>query len=134
ERQAALVAVQILEIGTPARPARSVAGTFEVRRDLDLDDVRPPVGELAHAGRARTDPGKVEDREPFKRARTFWSWHFCDLAQADFAVRWAAGAPDGRDIPRYYADCLPRSTSACARKYRRFAQITPAICGLAIST
>ena len=59
ERDAALVAVQVLEVGALARAARSLAAAL-VRRHLDLDDVGAPVGELAHAGRAGAHAGQVE--------------------------------------------------------------------------
>ena len=52
ERDAALVAVQVLEV----RPSRGPPGlAAPPLRRLDLDDVGAPVGELAHAvGPART--------------------------------------------------------------------------------
>ncbi len=62
QRQAALVAVQVLEI-------RTGAWTAELRgvdRCFDLDDIGAPVGKLPHAGRAGSDPRKVKTREvPF---------------------------------------------------------------------
>ena len=62
----ALVAVQVLEVGALARAARRVAAR-RVRRHLDLDDIGAPVGELAHAGRARPHAGQVENGEARKR-------------------------------------------------------------------
>src|SRR5215510_4974506 len=56
ERHAALVAMQIVEVGPVARPAERLAAR-RIRRQLDLDDVRAPIGELAHTGGAGPDPG-----------------------------------------------------------------------------
>ena len=63
---AALVAMQVLEVGAVARPAGRVA-RVEVLGRLDLDDVRSPVSKLADAGRSRADPGEIEHREAGQR-------------------------------------------------------------------
>src|SRR5690606_7829868 len=60
QRDRALVAVQILEIETMARATQSLAASGH-GRCLDLDDVRSPVRELAHAGRAGADAGEIEN-------------------------------------------------------------------------
>ena len=52
ERDAALVAMQVLEIARMARAADRIARLEPFRR-FDLDHVGAPVRELAHAGRAR---------------------------------------------------------------------------------
>jgi len=67
ERQAALVALQILEIRAVARAAHGLAAFLAGRR-FDLDDPRPPIGQLAYRGRAGPDPGQVQDCEPRERA------------------------------------------------------------------
>src|SRR5207253_3205934 len=61
ERHAPLVAVQVLEVEAVARAAHAVARA--TARHLDLDGVRPPVHELAHAGRAGAGARQVEDIE-----------------------------------------------------------------------
>src|SRR6185437_740329 len=58
ERDAALVAVQVLEVGIAARAARALA-LFQMRRGLDLDDVGAPIGELAHASGAGAHAGQI---------------------------------------------------------------------------
>ena len=60
ERHAAFVALKILEVGAFARTARTFA-FGEMRRRLDLDDVGAPIGELAHASRARAHARQIED-------------------------------------------------------------------------
>ena len=62
ERHCPLVAVQVLEIRTMARPARLLAAGV-LYQGVDLDDVGAPIGELAHAGRPGADAGKVEHGE-----------------------------------------------------------------------
>ena len=74
ERHAALVAVQVLEVAALARAAHAFAALL-VRRHLDLDDVGAPVGELAHAGRARAHAGQVEHREARKGLGRFGNSH-----------------------------------------------------------
>ena len=59
QRQTALVAVQVLEIGTVARTAEPFARTG---RRLDLDHLGAPIGELAH--RRRTRRGRGSGRAP----------------------------------------------------------------------
>ena len=66
QRQAALVAVQVLKIGTVTRTAETFAGPG---RRLDLDHLGAPIGELAHRRRTGADAGQVEDLEPGKRQR-----------------------------------------------------------------
>ena len=66
ERDRALVAMQVLEVGPMARPAHvHVTGAG---RHLDLDAVGAPVGEVAHRGRAGTHPRQVEHGEAGKRS------------------------------------------------------------------
>jgi len=64
ERQAALVAVQVLEVGAEARTAETFAGRG---RRLDLDDLCAPIRELADGGGASADTGEVEHLEAGKR-------------------------------------------------------------------
>ena len=68
ERDAALVAVQVLEVGTVAGAADRVAA-FQPFRRLDLDHVGAPIGELARASRARAHPRQVEHRQLAERSR-----------------------------------------------------------------
>ena len=64
ERHAALVAMQVLEVGAVA-----AAESFFTRR-LDFDDLGAPVGELPHAGRAGPHPRQVDDGKAFERLGT----------------------------------------------------------------
>jgi hypothetical protein len=64
ERDAALVAMQVLKIRSVARPAHRL---FGVRRRLDLDDIGAPIGELARAGRPGPHPRQIEHGETRKR-------------------------------------------------------------------
>ncbi len=59
QRHRLLVAMQVLEVEAVARAAGGV-GAFAGRR-LDLDDMRPPVGELAHRGWTGTVRRQVKD-------------------------------------------------------------------------
>ena len=65
---AALVAVQILEIAAVAGAANRVAALQPLRR-FDLDDIGAPIGELARAGRPRTHPRQIEHGEMIERGR-----------------------------------------------------------------
>ena len=87
ERDAALVAVQILEVGTIARPAGRLA-PFEMRRGLDLDHIGAPVGELPHRGGARTHAGEVENRETRKGLRGPGKLHFRYLRLERVQQKW----------------------------------------------
>ena len=69
ERDAALVAMQVLKVRSFARAAHRL---FGVRRRFDLDDVGAPVGKLAHAGRPGAHARQIEHgkaRERLRRAR-----------------------------------------------------------------
>ena len=67
ERQALLVPVQVLEVEAVAVAAHPVAGA--PAGHLDLDGLRAPVDELAHARRARARPGEIQDVEAGQRHR-----------------------------------------------------------------
>ena len=67
-RDAALVAMQVLEIAAVASAADRVAA-FQPLRRLDLDDIGAPVGELARAGGPRPHPRQVEHRQMIERGR-----------------------------------------------------------------
>ena len=76
ERHAALVAVQVLEVGALARAARcaspaSGSGGNSILMTLAPQSAswRTQVGPGAH-------PGQIEDGESFKRARSPWKRHF----------------------------------------------------------
>src|SRR6185437_1080125 len=58
ERDAALVAVQVLEI-----EAMPLAAEALVLGGLDLDDLGAPVRELTHAGRPRAHARQIDDLE-----------------------------------------------------------------------
>ena len=60
---AALVAVQVLEVGAEALAAHRAT---RVAGSLDLDHSGAPVGELAHGRRPRADTGQVEDADVFE--------------------------------------------------------------------
>jgi hypothetical protein len=62
----AFVAVEVLKIG-PVAVAGDALLDAGRRRQLDLDAVGAPVGELAHAGRARPHAGKIEHFESAER-------------------------------------------------------------------
>src|SRR5712672_2514606 len=120
QRDAALVAVQVLEIRPLARAARRLAA-LELRRRLDLDHVGAPVGELTHAGRPRANPGEVEDGKTRKGLRGPGNRHIGRLPRGIFRTAPAPGRfPVGyrfalkktsgaRDIPRYRHSCPARS-------------------------
>ena len=65
EREAALVAVQVLEVGSVAPAAGRVDAGAAGR--LDLDHVGAPVGELAHRRRSGAVRGEVEHFETVER-------------------------------------------------------------------
>ena len=70
DRDAALVAVEVLEIGIVARGEIGLgAGVGIALAHLDLDDAGAPIGELARAGGAGARPRQVEDGEALQRAR-----------------------------------------------------------------
>ena len=79
ERQAALVAMQVLEIRRRARgpPGESVA--LERRRRLDLDDVGAPIGELPHGRRAGADPRQIEHEKARQGPRCRLKRHWFSL-------------------------------------------------------
>src|SRR6185312_16636784 len=63
ERDAALVAVEVLEIGSvprAAQPAIAFGG-------FDLDDFGTPIRELADGGRAGAHAGEIDDLEAGQR-------------------------------------------------------------------
>src|SRR5262249_51146630 len=64
ERQTALVAVQVLEIGTVAAAA---GGVGMLTRGLDLDHIGAPISELAHRGRAGAMGSQIDDLEAVER-------------------------------------------------------------------
>jgi hypothetical protein len=74
ERHRALVAVQILEVGTVARAARLLSGGV-LRQRIDLDDIRSPVRQLPHAGRSGPDAGQVENGKAGKGLRGTMEGH-----------------------------------------------------------
>ncbi len=63
EREASLVAVQVLEVGAMAAAGVVLLG----HRHLDLDDIGAPVGELPHADRPAAHPREVEHLEARQR-------------------------------------------------------------------
>src|SRR5690606_13810770 len=101
EREAALVAVEVPEIGAVAGAAEAgiAGGRF------DLDDVGPPVGELAHAGGAGADAGEIEDLE----AREGKGGHGVS-GSGRFAGRRGGGLAAGTKVVRW-----SRGTSARSR-------------------
>ena len=74
ERHRALVAVQILEVGTLARAARLLAAGILQQR-IDLDDIGAPVRQLPHAGRPGADAGQIEHGEAGQGLRGAWEGH-----------------------------------------------------------
>ena len=67
KRDAPLVAVDVLEIGSIAGAAHALGGVDFLGR-LDLDHVGPPIGQLAHRRRARAHAGEIKDGEAGKRS------------------------------------------------------------------
>src|SRR5262249_1108728 len=65
KRDAALVAMQVLKVGTVAWSAWTLA-FFQMRRRLDLDDVGTPITELPDARGARAYAGEIKDGEAGK--------------------------------------------------------------------
>ena len=60
QRHRPLVAVQVLEIGSIAAAA---GGVHQLARRLDLDDLRAPIGELAHRRRPGAMSRQVDGAE-----------------------------------------------------------------------
>ncbi len=60
DADAALVAMQVLIVGTVTRAGDGSARSVARRRWLDLDDVRAPVGEQSHRGRTRARDRQIE--------------------------------------------------------------------------
>src|SRR6516165_6493638 len=68
ERQAPLVAMQVLEIEALAPRAGNIAPRFA--RRLDLDDIGAPIGELAHRGRPGASMTQIENGKTGERQRS----------------------------------------------------------------
>ncbi|MNT43365.1 hypothetical protein D3C72_1798340 [compost metagenome] len=79
ERNALLVAMGVLVVGKLRRTARLVIG--RLARLFDLDDGRPPVGELAHGGRTGAHAREVEYGESGKRTMPHSCLQFCLFAR-----------------------------------------------------
>ena len=69
-RDAALVAMDMLEVRPVPLAAHALAGVDLLRR-LDLDDVGAPIGQLADAGGAGAHAGEVEHGEAGQRQHGF---------------------------------------------------------------
>ena len=67
ERNAAFVAMQVLEIRAVARTTQTFR-RFQVFGELDLDDIGAPIGQLAHGSRAGAHAGQIENGEALERA------------------------------------------------------------------
>ncbi len=65
--QAALVAMQVLEVEAVAVTAHAI--TRAPAGHLDLDGPGTPIHQLPHTGRARPSAGEIEDREPSQGKR-----------------------------------------------------------------
>ena len=83
ERDAAFVALQVLEVAAVARSARPFA-FVEPRRHLDLDYFRAPVGELAHRGRTGAHARQIDYGDMRKRGRGRHDFEFTLRAEEDF--------------------------------------------------
>ena len=66
EGHAPLVAVEVLVVGSMARPAHGVADVERHRR-LDHHRIGAPIGELAHGGRARAGPRQIQHADAVER-------------------------------------------------------------------
>src|SRR5215475_10188515 len=84
ERNAALVAMQVLEIRTVAGAAQTFP-RVQVLGELDLDDIGTPVGKLTHGGRTGAHAGQIENGEALKRARSIGNGH--GLTSSDSMLR-----------------------------------------------
>ncbi len=82
ERHGALVAVQILKVGTLARSARLLAAGI-LQQGIDLDDIGAPVRELPNAGRAGTDAGEIKHGEAGQGLRGTRKGHFWGDSKQD---------------------------------------------------
>ena len=114
EREAALVAVQVLEIEPFAARAGDVVGGAAGR--LDLDDLGAPIGELAHRGRSGAGMRQVEHGEAGKRQGSDAHVRFPpdatgSMRQACRTFR-AAGAPRQECVARYFR----RNAVTCSAK------------------
>jgi hypothetical protein len=99
ERQASLVAVQVLKVGAGAWSAQlgAVDGRF------DFDDIGTPIGKLPHAGRTGSDAGKIEDPDASQsRAR-----------QASWARLRRSFISDTAVASRHAPSCLSRGSELC---------------------
>ena len=116
QRHRALVAVQVLEVRTLARTPEPLAFAHVIRH-LDLDAVRAPVGELAHAGRTGAHAGEIEHGEAVQRSGGLREGH------AGFRQAVSGGGQSPKSPPFVYARTLhaamrDRSTSRSIRAAR----------------
>src|SRR5205823_10528228 len=79
QRDAPLVAVHVLEVGTVAWTAKRIGG-LEVLGNFNLDDVRAPIRQLADARRSGAHAAQVEDCEARERKRRLRDGHAEQLA------------------------------------------------------
>ena len=79
ERDAALVAMQVEEVGTVARAAHHRV-LVALLRHLDLDHVGAPVGEVARRRRAGAGPRQIDHLEAGQGALAFGA--HCDITRA----------------------------------------------------
>ena len=87
--------MQVLEIKTFALAGEVFTGDF---RRLDANDVRPPVGEMPHAGRARARQGEIEHGDTGERQR-LRDRCFGGLVHADILV-WIGDAMGTATVPQ----------------------------------
>jgi hypothetical protein len=100
ERDAALVAMQVLEIGPVARAPQGFAD-IQVLGQLDLDDIGAPIGQLANGRGTGADTRQVEDSEARKGAGSVRNGHV-------LTSQGAHAAPARRGLQRGVF-ALPRS-------------------------
>jgi len=94
ERDRALVAVQVLEVGAVARSAHVFVRVHAGRR-LDLDHVGAEVGELLDAGRAGAHACEIDDPEARERGGRGDSGHRHDVTMSEGAI---IACPSSRTI------------------------------------
>jgi hypothetical protein len=86
ERHRSLVAVQVLEVRAVPRPTHLLAAGL-LQQCIDLDDVRTPIRQLPHAGRAGPDAGEIEHGKARQGLRGARDGHSGDSGRSEPQIR-----------------------------------------------
>ena len=97
EGQAALVAMQVLEIEPVAPRAGDIAP--RLARRLDLDDIGAPIGELADRGRPGAGMTQIENGKTGERQRSDAHDEVPCLKSVDATATFAFPSPPRQDWP-----------------------------------